>query len=295
MKALYFPGATRGTAGALSTLAAGQWGLMAAGSSMLATDNFVTTLANFTSATAPETLTPKLGFHIVTRAADSSLVISPEIVVDNIVKVTKVAYSAGTSQVITITPSLPATQYAGDIYTLKLIDITVGTANLLRKSFQVVHTGTDFTATTICDAFRTLIAADSDFSFITGSGTTTLILTAAKDRAFATATDDLASVFTTALTTRMIPSSGTLAKVQALQDEIESYELGYWNKVYFPKAGVDRIPASVTTFDITIVEMMLPFNPADGSKVKGGYPFKLYIVETASATNPPSALLVALY
>jgi len=255
MKSIYFPGATVGVAGALSTLAAGQYGIVPADSSMLPTDTFAITLAGFIAADANTNANEKRQFKVVTRrsATDLTLYCSPEFSLSEIVRYQKIAYSAGTAQVTTITPVLPATQYPGDIYTIKLIDLTTGTMPMLRKSFQVVHTGTDFTATTVGDAFRAQINADEDFA-ITASGTTTLILTADKDITFASATDDLASVFTTVLTTKMIPATGTLAKVLALEQECNSYQFGVWNKVLFPKVAPSKAqPFCFQPFDIYVL------------------------------------------
>jgi hypothetical protein len=298
MKQCYFPGITRGTAGALSTLAAAEWGIVPATSSMISTDGFTTDLTGYIGvggATDPSL--EALKFKLVTRrsSTDLNFYCSPAFSLSQITKYSYVPYSAGTAQVTTITPVLPATQYTGDVYSIKLIDLTTGTQPMLRKTFQVVHVGTDFTTTTVMDAFRTLINADEDFSFVVATGTTTLILTLSKDYTLATATDDLASVFTTVLTTKMIPSTGTLAKITALEQECNSYQYGVYNKVLFPKTAPSKMQPSQTTFDQYILEIANPFSPVDGSKMQANNPLKLYIVETAGATNSFGDLLKAAF
>jgi hypothetical protein len=297
MKHIYFPGITRATndgTPVLSEVAAGEWAIVAEDSSMLATSAFQVDLTGFVAADAATNANEKSKFKLITKLADGNWYSSIAFSLNEIVKYQKIAYNAGTAQVTTITPSLPATQKKGDVYRLKIIDLTAGTANVMRKNYEVVHTGTDFTTTTICDAFRTAIAADADMTgYITGSGTTTLILTAAKDKAFAVATDELMAAFTVALTTKMIPAIGTLAKVQALEQECNAYQYGVWNKVLHPKTAPSYVQASQTTFDIYVLELKKAYNPVDGGKYAGANTIKLYIVETAGATNSFGDLLEA--
>ena len=292
MKACFFPGITLGTAGAMSTLAVQQWGVVGEGANIQAADNFIATIVGYI-ATAGVNALERKGFHFVSRRADSSLDLSPVIRLSDITKITKLAYAAGTKQVTTITSVLPATQKVGDIYTIKLIDVSApATIPMTRKSYQVVHTGTDFTTTTVLDAFRTQINADADFGPLVATGTTTLILTAANvDQAFATATADAASIFTTVLTTKNIPSVGTLAKVLALEQECNSYQYGVYNKVSFEKTAPSRVQPGETTFAICIIEFAKPIQVGTGQR--GAYVSKLYIIEKAGATTPPSSFLPA--
>lgn len=297
MKACYFPAIARGTAGALSTLAAGEWGIVPANSSMVTTDNFITDLTGFIPADEATEANMNKKLKIVSRrsASDVTLYCSPSFALSDVVKYSFVAYGAGTKQVTTITSVLPAVQKTGDIYTIKIIDLSSGTFPMLKKSYQVVHIGTDFTTTTVLDGMRTLINADTDFNIV-ATGTTTLILTAATvDQTFATATSDAASIFTTVLTTKNIPSTGTLAKVQALEQECNSYQFGVYNKVLFAKTAPTKVQPTETTFDYYILELKNLYNPVDGGKYVGNMPLKLYIIEKSGATNSFGDLLKATF
>lgn len=292
MKACFFPGITIGAAGTLgANLTVQTWGVVGEGANIQATDSFIATIVGYVATAGVNSLERK-GFHFVSRRADGSLDLSPVIKLSEITKITKLSYNAGTAQVLTITPVLPGTQKKGDAYTIKLIDISApSTIPMTRKNFQVVHVGIDFTTTTLCDAFRTLINANIDL-LITGTGVATLILTGNNPEvAFASATDDLGSAFTTVLTTKNIPSVGTLVKVLALEQECNSYQFGVWNKVLFDKPAPSKVQPGETTFDICIVEFAKPVQFAAG--VKGAYVSKLYIVEKSGAVTPPSSFLPA--
>lgn len=97
----------------------------------------------------------------------------PAFSLKQIVNVQKYTYTAGVAQVTTGTPT------AADSTTYQIVIETSSIFDSTPKLFTFIleDSGTGATATTICDAFRAQINANTDIP-ITASGTTTLVLTA---------------------------------------------------------------------------------------------------------------------
>jgi hypothetical protein len=296
-RSIYFPGNTIATNDGdpdLADIAAGEFAIVPADSSMISTSHFqVANLAGFIAADANTNFLEKRSFKIIRKLADGTYYSSIPICMHDIVRYQRIPYSAGTAQVTTISPAIPATQYAGDTYTLKIIDLTTGTMPMLRKTFQQVHTGTDFTVKSLIDNLVTLINADTDLSITAANaGDTTLTLTADKDVTFAVALDDMAGgLWTSVLTTKMIPATGTLAKIQALEKEIAAEEFGYENRVLFPKTFVSMIPSGSTDFTVSIIEMKKEYTPVDGGNYRGANTIKLYLCEVVGAGTQVGELI----
>jgi len=224
----------------------------------------------------------KAPLQIVWKKSDGSIESSNIFTIEDIVSVSKAGYDAGTAQVVTITPALPATQAKGDIYTLKVIITTPGTAVMQKKTYEVINTtGVDFTATTLGNAFRSLINADSEIP-VTATGTTTLILTADIDENFRVATDDNMAAAGVVYTTNMDLSFGTPAKIKDLEAECESYGQGITNKVGFPVKRPDSEVGS-GNYDVYIVALELKGKNVDSANPSKYEDLTLYIAEPTGA------------
>jgi len=234
----------------------------------------------------------KAPYQIQTRKANG-IESSFEFCNNDIVRVTKMAYSAGTAQVTTITPgAFPAVQKKGDEYILKIINTTPGTMNLPTKTFVAVHKGgTDLTATTLVTAFKALIGTDKDLQVVS-SGTTTLVLTGSTpDNHFRVAVSGLFENAGVVYTTANVPSQGTPAKVKELEAECASYGKGVANKVSFPVVPASEVGTG--NYDITVIELAHTSPDASGMKNQKVERKTIYLAETAG-TSPVGALFAAL-
>jgi len=235
----------------------------------------------------------KSPYQLWNKKANGVIETSFEFTNNEIVKVSKLLYNAGIQQVTTITPgTFPAVQKLGDEYILKIINTTPGTMNLPTKTFVAVRKGVDFTATTLCDAFRALIGTNADLKVVS-SGTTTLVLTGqTADNHFRVAVNgnfvNAGVVYTNANT----PSQGTSAKVKALEAECMSWGKGVTNKVQF--ADIPATEVGTGNYDITVIEIAQSGGvDASGMKNQKVERKMLYIAETAG-TSPIGTLFAAL-
>lgn len=226
--------------------------------------------------------------QIVHKTKSGKVQVSDVFSMDEIAEAIYVAYNAGTKQKWVVTPVLPAVQVKGMEFIVKIIDTTPGNLSVDQKSFSVFHTGTDFTATTLGNAFRALINAAG--LKVVASGTTTLILEASTpDNHFSVAVDGDMELSTVSNTVKNIPSSGTTEKMKALEADCESYAQGITNKTMYP---VVRPVTEVAdgNYNRHVFTIMSKYANKDGMVPVRAHRKTLHIASTA-ANNPLGKVL----
>lgn len=230
-------------------------------------------------------------FQILTNTSARGIVASIVFAEDDVKRAVQLDYTAGTAQVVNVTPTLAASQAKGDEYQVKIINTTPGTANLKTKSYSVFHQGTDYTVATLIDAFVTLIGADTDIGVTATDSTTTLTLTAqSPDTHFRVALACELENDTITYTTKNVPSFGTEAKVKLLEKECWSFDKGVFNRVLH--AVTPDLEAS-GTYDITLLEIEVPTSDKSGRGSKMIEKHILYICEASGGANPVGSLFTS--
>jgi len=195
--------------------------------------------------------------------ADGSLNVLPEFSAADVESVELASASAGTSQVITITPgaSLAAD---GDAYSVKVIITTPGTANLVTKTFEYVK-GADGAGSVenMVDAFAAAINA-SDLPVAATEDNSVLTLTFDKNEHGRAAVGGAGLASEIAYTAAWAPSVGQIADLKALGDECAAYA-GVTNKVGFPVVA----PAYEATAACDIAYINIAKKYADKSGMVG--------------------------
>ena len=233
-------------------------------------------------------VTPKELIQVVYKNSKGKLQTSQPFTLSEVVKGEFLGANAGQKQKWTVTPVIPSTQVKGMEWIVKLIDTSGGNVSLEVKTFNVVHTGVDFTAETLCDAFRTVIN-NGDFDVV-ASGTTTLILEASTPEThFRVAVDGEMENAAVALTTQNFPACGTAAKMKEIEAMCESYSGGITNKVMYPVVRPDsEIENSDYHQHIFIIKPK--YSVKDGSVPTREHATKLYIASTTEF-NPLGKVL----
>lgn len=154
-------------------------------------------------------------------------------------------------QVTTLTPVAAA----NSTYTFYINQVDPATGNNYVGQYSYTTAASGDTATTICDYFRTLIAADQNLH-VAGSGTTTLILTAETGYAsFIVTLTSLGGGLTQSTGTTGIQAVGTTAALQAqgITEGISS-SATYTTVVmkWYPKTGADITALVGATQTLTI-------------------------------------------
>jgi hypothetical protein len=145
--------------------------------------------------------------QVVHKTKKGKVQVSPVFTLNQIAEALYKVYNAGTKQKWTITPVIPAVQERGMEWTVKLVDTTGGNLSVDQKSFNVVHSGVDFTAASLVAAFKEKIN-NSTFKAV-ATGTDTLIVEAeTPDNHFSVAVDNEMENAGVVLTTKAMPSSG---------------------------------------------------------------------------------------
>lgn len=273
----------------------------------LIADNVDLTSSNFTAgsmaislSTAPTTATQASEilyatdkFQIWQRNLNTTTnyLVSPLLSIGELVSYKQVLYAAGTAQVTTLTLSVPTTQLAGDTYRLTIVDTTPGTAALTKYHYEVQHTGTDFTATTLGDAFRALINAETATNLIAATGTTTLILTGqTKFNHFRVSYDGEASA-SIVYTTDLVPATGSYAQIYDLETEFKSHSQGITNRVLYPVKDYAYEANSSYNYDLSIYHFKLRKPAKHGMSSVDFEDYYLYIAERTGLTYPMFTLL----
>lgn len=219
--------------------------------------------------------------QIVRKRSDGEFESSLGFRLSDIVSATKAVPSAGVVQETDIAPKLPSVQALGDVYTLKVIETTIGEERMPKKTFEVVNQGSNFTVSSLIDAFVALIGTDEDVHVTAvKSGTTKLTLKGVdSNRTFRVAIDG--SLIGAAVNYRVnaIPSEGTPEQIKNLEEECLSFNGGVTNKVLFvrkPQSEVKDSSYNLYTFVLNIA----------GQNVDSSNPVKferevIYIAEKA--------------
>ncbi len=224
-------------------------------------------------------------FQVMWRKYNTSDVIqcTPELSFAELVEAKKLTGAGGTAQVTTLTLTVPGTQAIGDTYSLTIVDTTPGTAKLDKFTYEVVNvTGADYTAETLGDAFRTLIAADSSRNKVVGSGTTTLILTGATtENHFRVAYEGDAPA-TIVYTTDLLPGTLLKSQVQQMEKDMKSHGEGITNTLWFPKDWTSEVSDVAARFNNMGVFRFNLNRPAKhGMNATNYEDYTLYVAEAA--------------
>jgi hypothetical protein len=228
-------------------------------------------------------------FQIIYKKSTGQVMTSPVLTLDSIVKAEYMGYSAGTKQKWTIVPELPAAQQRGMEWIVKVIDTTGGNLSVEGKAYTVIHTGTDYTAETLVDAFVTAINK-SNFGFTADNVADDLVIEVdSPNEHVSISVDGEMEQASITLTTQNIPSSGTTVAMKALEAECESYSEGITNKVQYP---VVRPESEVTAgnYNMHLFVFDAAYNNKDGMEPKRAHRLKLYVAHT-TALNPLGALI----
>lgn len=233
-------------------------------------------------------------FSIVWKRSDNTVATSMPMTLNNCTGYDFAEYDAGTAQETSITPVDPSgfAQDKGDVYTLKVIKTYPATFSLDSHTYEVVHTGTDFTSATLIDAFVTAInttdleaskrlgikAEDSDPK-LNLIGYDWSASAEDPETHFQVACSEYLQGSTISYDTDNIPAIGTYKKIAALEEECESFSTGIQNKVKFPvKRPISQADSS-TTYDIAVLYFVKNIPNKDGTQAVNSEKFKIYIAE----------------
>lgn len=219
---------------------------------------------------------------------------SVELKAGELTDVVSVPYSAGTSQVITVTFTNAATYAAADAeYFVKVMDVTLGTMAIPTKTFAVDYSATQATSLA---ALETLmdnegLNPDSPFYGMTTDDTSNFVITVPLGKTYRVAATRGASI---AYTTAPVYPVGTTAHVKALEAECLTWE-GFTNKVLFPVIRPDSLVVAGTNYDLVYANFMLNKSVKDGSRTHGLEKIQLiFAIKDGQSTVTPAAVKAQL-
>ena len=196
-----------------------------------------------------------------------------------IVRVTKMDYAAGTSQVSQI--DLGAV--SGSVFYVKLINTTLGTMNLPMKTFEVTAASAGAAATAIvADMNAEFAKSSSEFEGFSAAvaNTDQVVITAAVNSSFRIAGSD-GGVIT--YTTAMVPSTGEADDVTRLYDLYAGYD-GITNRVGYPVKRPTSPVVAANNYDIVVCEAVTKAASKDGMSAQKGEYIKLIFAIKDDAT-----------
>jgi hypothetical protein len=218
-------------------------------------------------------------FQVVWRKYSTSdaIVSSPVLTLRELNNVTLLTSDAGNVQEVDITVAVPTTTAAGDTYSLKIIDTTPGTANLTKKTFEYVATGT-YTAPNIVAHFASDISTDLDLKVVAASDATDTIGikgTTTKNH-FRVAVENNAGVtWTIAYTSDVRPGNVSQAYLTDLETKMKSHGEGITNTIWFAKPYTTEVYSSVAR--LGIFDFKLKNNAKHGMNAVDYENYTLYI------------------
>ncbi len=214
-------------------------------------------------------------FQVVVNDPSGAKVFSDKIRIGDITSYQKQDYTAKTEQVITWTPPSPTANYEYSLSIIDKSDKEILQNRQAKRTYTVVAAASGETATTLADKFRTQIAADVA-AVVTGSGTSTLILTAKTTASVASGIGEYPAqivfdIFPSVInpTTYPIPfptAAGTVAYTTApaygsgnfyqvrTREQLSIGYTGVTNRRKFPVPTGNFLSVAGTTYDAVIIE-----------------------------------------
>lgn len=178
--------------------------------------------------------------QIAWKNSSGNIEMSPSFTLEDIKENITIEYSAGTAQVITVTPTLPDVQEEGDEYLLKILDTSKGTANPEIKRFSVYHQGTDYDLATLLTALADKVNEDTELELVAAnSGDSALTLTTTDEtftKYFRVAVDAELRNANIAYTTNNIPAQGKPVQIADLEQRYNPDGRGLYNERILPRA-----------------------------------------------------------
>lgn len=234
---------------------------------------------------ADGTLAPVVGGTIDATATVAVALkdkLSVDLKLGDLQKTVKAAYSAGTAQVSKVTLAAPA----GEQKYIKLIDVTIGTANVPTKSFE----GTNAAAVV---ALITAEGAkeDSPFYGYTASAAAEVVsVTAPVGKIFRLAASEGSTIAYSGAGTA-IPAlpEGTPAVVAKLENDCNIFE-GVTNQVGFPVIKPASEVVSTNTYDMLYCDFLVSKPTKDGSRTNSLEKVKLIFAVKTSGTVTVDAI-----
>lgn len=232
-------------------------------------------------------------FQVIWRKANTTDMIeaTPNLTFGEFTKAQKISAALGTAQVITIsdiTDVIPTAQSETDVYNLKIIQTTPGTANLNKWNIEVPYPGSDFTEITLCDAIDAAIdtakAADSTLTVTASNTNTAVILTAdyTSDHFRVACDGDLAGA-TITYTTDPIPGNGLVAQVKALETKMKSHGEGITNSIWFPKDYTSEV--GTTNYNLGVFDFNLKTPAKHGMNSTNDRFYTLYVAAASDVAT----------
>jgi len=230
--------------------------------------------------------------QLVWKRSDGSFEHSPAFRLSELVNYTTAVYSAGTAQVVYVTPTLPATETYGTAYTLRVIN--TNNAKLTRKTFTVTTPSGGFqNVNALCEAFVAAIGTNTEVKVVATEDNTKIILTSTDvDSLFRVACDDLLLGATITYQTAGVPSNGTAAKVTIMEANDMAIGKGVTNRLIHTTIPATQVLDA--TYDISTFNFALRSDDKSSANVTKTEDFKLVIAEPAGSDVVATQLFNAI-